>query len=74
MRAKAIVLALLLVGMMLVTISAVSAAFPPENAKRSDHARVPDVYELTPEQAKKGLDIAIEHTPDSVPRMHVVPD
>jgi hypothetical protein len=73
-KIKTVVLAVLLVSMIVATISAVSAAIPPDNDKRSDHARVPDVYELTPDQAKNGLDIAASHVPDAVPRMHAMPD
>lgn len=73
MKIKTVVLAVLLVSMVVVTISVVSAAIPPDNEKRSDHARVPDVDELTPDQAQRGLDIASSHAPAAVPRMHAVP-
>jgi hypothetical protein len=72
-KLKTIVLAVLLVSMMVATVSAVSAAIPPDNEKRSDHARVPDVDELTPEQAQRGLDIASSHVPDAVPHMRAMP-
>jgi hypothetical protein len=73
-KIKTVVLAVLLASMVVATISTVAAAIPPHNDKRSDHARVPDVYELTPDQAKNGLDVADSHVPDAVPRMHAVPE
>lgn len=69
MKIKAVILAFLLVGMITAAIGPVFAApgIPPSPKKIPTKAKLPNVYDLVPDQAKPGLDIADSHAPDVVP-------
>jgi len=66
MRIKAVIIGFLFVGVIVAAVGPVFAA-PPIPPHTPAEVTLPDVYDLAPEQAEKGLDIADSYVPDAVP-------